>query len=180
MAIILISNNLAKDPLYDKVHILNFLRFTFKDLDMGKLFNKLKNLFKQKPFEIPNAIYGTLKTTGSGFTLIQKDKATLSVDWDQVKQIATYKWDCYIYDLICLEFKLIEQEYLNIHEHMIGFWETAKSMELAFPDIPDNWADKVMLPPFEHNYSVLFPKNVNKKERQDNTEDSRGDIPSKP
>jgi hypothetical protein len=124
---------------------------------MGKIFEKLKNMFKREKVDIPSAENGTLKTTAKGFTLENRSEESFNVDWEQVKQIVTFKKDCFAYDRICLEFKLNEQEYLRIHEHMIGFWEVTKSMQNAFPGISEDWDSKVMLPAFETNYSVLYP-----------------------
>ena len=79
------------------------------------------------------------------------------VRWSDIRAITTFKRDLLTTDLICLRFRISNDEWIELHEEMTGFHEMAGLMQDHFI-IPEGWQDDVMLPPFAVNHRVLWSR----------------------
>jgi hypothetical protein len=92
-----------------------------------------------------------------GFACIRAG-GTTRVKWADVKEIVAFKEDLFAYDLICLAFRVSDNdEWYKIDEEMEGFGEILDPLSEAFPGIPDCWYQDVMHPAFATNAAVLWP-----------------------
>jgi hypothetical protein len=93
----------------------------------------------------------SVSVTTLGFTLNGH-----AVDWEAVRAVAVYKRDLYVYDNICLAFKLSDDSWVEVSEEEPGFSALAKAVERRFPTVPRDWFRQAMFPAFATNYSVLW------------------------
>jgi len=87
----------------------------------------------------------------NGFSL-----SRISVRWSTVRTIATYKWDLWSYDDICLAFQVAEDSWAEVSEDEPGFRELVVEVERRYPSVPRDWFNSVVHPAFETNYRVLW------------------------
>ena len=101
------------------------------------------------------------KLTSDGFIVQNDDDSTEKMVWLEIEQIFTYKVDCFTYDLISLGFvKQDGQIMLQISEDSEEFADLMLAMNKAFPSIDQAWYQKVMLPAFAKNMTILLERPV--------------------
>lgn len=83
---------------------------------------------------------------------------TVSCRWEDVVELAAYKWDLFSYDLICFKFSLADGSFVEAHEEMEGWEELCRALWKHLPGFPavDDWFSKVAFPPFKPNLTILF------------------------
>ena len=85
---------------------------------------------------------------------------TRLLKWDRVNRIAVYKKDEFTTDLICIEFGLPENMVVTLHEELEGYNSVVQAMHLQFEGIEKDWYSKIVQPPFERNYRVIYEKSA--------------------
>ena len=116
--------------------------------------------------QIPDPKYGVLEleSEGLGHTLLDGNR--LSIRWDQIDRITTYKLDLLTTDCICLLFEgRFDASPYQIHEEMMGFGQVFKALRDAFPGISEFWYFDVTTPAFERNETILFERDKVANER---------------
>ena len=81
-----------------------------------------------------------------------------SLLWRDVDEIAAWKVDCYIHDLVCLGFRVRgEVDYYVCDEQTEGWDDLRRDMEAVFKIDPAKW-EQVVKPPMETNLTVLWDR----------------------
>lgn len=75
--------------------------------------------------------------------------------WDRIQSIIGFKRDLYTVDQICLGV-LFEDGSLEFNEDHSGWYQFEKQLRNHFPSINKDWSEKVMLPAFETNLTLLY------------------------
>ena len=88
----------------------------------------------------------------------KKNNKTLLLKWQHVECIAVYKEDEFTTDLICIEYGLAENTSVTIHEKLEGYDSVVQRMHSQFEGIEKDWYSKIVQPPFERNYTVIYEK----------------------
>jgi len=118
------------------------------------ILSKIKSLFSKK---------SEVEVIGAdeiGVFTIRDNNKTLLLKWEQVILIAVYKKDEFATDLICIEYGLVENTLVTIHEELEGYDSVVQRMHLRFEGIEKDWYSKIVLPPFERNYRVIYEKSA--------------------
>jgi hypothetical protein len=91
-----------------------------------------------------------------GFTYTFSD-GPLKIRWDQVSHIDTYKRDHLTTDEVCLD--IFWQEWkMTIGEDTPGWHQFVSRMTEVFPQIPEDWWDIVVQPPFAANFRTIYQR----------------------
>jgi len=98
-------------------------------------------------------------TTDSGFAIVTA-KSTDAVSLDEVRAIVAYKLDELTTDLVCCDIvtgAADGEQIRTIHEELLGFDAAMNAFE-ALPSFDRQWRDKVVLPPFATNRTVIYDR----------------------
>ncbi len=101
----------------------------------------------------------TIRATATGFTIIETDTQLerVSIAWQDINRIETFKQDLFTTDCIYLAFHLRTTETpILVSEESTGFADLFTPMQTAFPSIPERWYFDVMHPAFKTNFTVLY------------------------
>lgn len=99
---------------------------------------------------------GLVESTSDGFLLLLDGPHVARVWWDEVREIVTFKRDLFSFDMICLAFRLSNDEWVEVWEDDPGFPAMTAHLPARFPTIPADWYQQVMFPPFETCERVLW------------------------
>jgi len=97
-----------------------------------------------------------IKVTDDGFTITLNSEVR-NVSWKEIQAINAYKDDLITYDVICLDFVLIDSV-IKITEEIEGWSDLTEKVNNIFPVIDKEWYNNIMLPAFETNFTTLFKK----------------------
>jgi hypothetical protein len=122
----------------------------------ASLWSRAKALFGARPASpAPNR---SIELRDDGFAI--RDDIGGAVEaaarWDEITRIRTYKVDLLTTDCICLLFERRPAPALQVSEEWNGFVDLMDVLRERFPDIPADWYEAVMQPPFERNEATLF------------------------
>ena len=90
---------------------------------------------------------------------LDNESAEISIRWDQMTSVVTYKRDEFTTDCICLAFEVAGRWY-EIHEGMNGWHEAMEAIPSQLPGFPpkEEWLNEVAQPPFALNKKELWRK----------------------
>lgn len=74
-----------------------------------------------------------------------------------IVKIAAYKRDEVVTDLICFELRMADGSFWTLHEEIAGFEDVVAALE-RLPGFFVGWREKVVLPPFDRNWMVVWTK----------------------
>lgn len=98
----------------------------------------------------------TFEYTEDGFKMFLNG-ASKFYPWQDIIEIAAYKVDLLTVDDLRLDIAFADTV-LTISEDLAGFPIFIENLHKNIPDIDANWETKVLKPPFETNYSVIYRK----------------------
>jgi len=123
------------------------------------ILTKIKQWYSSKGKDA-SQIKESIVVHDDGF-IVRKDDARIDIKWREVKQVFTYKVDCWGYDVIRLAFETSDLETtVHVSEDAEHFSELMCAFTGAFPEIDPEWYQKVMQPPFAENFTVLFKRKI--------------------
>lgn len=73
----------------------------------------------------------------------------------EILEIAAYKRDEITVDLICFDVTAADGKIWTYHEDMAGFGDLVAALE-RLPGFDASWRDKVVLPAFDRNWTVVW------------------------
>ena len=79
--------------------------------------------------------------------------------WQDIIEVAAYKVDLLTVDDLRLNISFADTV-ITITEDLPGFSIFIENLHKNIPDITANWEAKVLKPPFETNYSVIYRKHT--------------------
>lgn len=122
---------------------------------MMKTLNSFFPRRRGKPADAPARV----RVSEDGFAVTLTDGSSEEVRWAEVERVFAYKVDCFVYDMIWLAFERAGREtVLQISEEAEGFVDLMLAMNKAFPGIDQEWYQKVMLPAFAENLTLIFER----------------------
>ena len=121
---------------------------------MSRMLNALRKLFRAKQESLPR----TISLGERGFDLIVIGLPAISVHWHEVTRISTYKHDLFAVDSVCLLFELAGERSVEVWEEDDGFRRLADHLRDYFNEVPIDWYEEVLLPPFASNARVLYER----------------------
>ena len=74
-----------------------------------------------------------------------------------IVEIAAYKRDEVVTDLICFELRMADGSFWTLHEEIAGFDDVVAAFE-RLPGFFVGWREKLVLPPFDRNWMVVWGK----------------------
>jgi hypothetical protein len=77
----------------------------------------------------------------------------------EILEIAAYKYDEITTDLICFDVRSSNGTVWTFHEDMAGFGDLIAAFE-RLPGFDANWRDRVVLPAFERNWTLVWVRSV--------------------
>jgi hypothetical protein len=93
-----------------------------------------------------------------GFDLALGGQPTISVQWPEVARISTYKQDLFSVDSVCLLFELAGERSVELWEEDNGFRGLADHLHDYFNEVPIDWFEVVVQPPFATNARILYDR----------------------
>ena len=103
-----------------------------------------------------------------GFRVLVKPEPALPdgelfrIRWTDVQEIVAYKLDLMAVDCICLGFRTQDEaDYYEVVEEDRGYKELASELERVFPEIRNDWFQKVAFPAFETNWTTIWGQPLN-------------------
>lgn len=72
-----------------------------------------------------------------------------------IVEIAAYKRDEVVTDLICFELRMADGSFWTLHEEIAGFDDVVAALE-RLPGFFVGWREKLVLPPFDRNWMVVW------------------------
>ena len=118
------------------------------------MFHALRKLFRTKPSPLPR----TISVRKDGFDLIVSGSPLTSVQWADVARISTYKYDLFSVDSVCLLFELTGNRSVEVWEEDSGFRGLADHLHDYFDEVPIDWFEVVVQPPFATNARLLYDR----------------------
>ena len=100
----------------------------------------------------------TLVLSPNGFTIHERKKSDLAVEWNLITKIVAYKVDEWSTDLVCFDLWAGGNPFVTIHEDMPGFIEVTDAMAGVFQGYLASWRQDVILPPFERNETLVWER----------------------
>lgn len=108
--------------------------------------------------------YYRLLLNDSGFDVVKDEKVIGRVDWMQVKKIEAFKQDLFSYDLLCMEFTLLNEEIIEVNEDVDNFELMINDMN-KYCCVDDEWKNKVIDGAFLPNNFSVYDKSGQTKKR---------------
>lgn len=118
------------------------------------MLHALRKLFRIKPEPLPRII----SERRDGFDLIESGRPTISVHWLDVTRISTYKHDLFAVDSVCLLFELAGGSTVEVWEEDNGFRGLSDHLHDYFSEVPIDWFETVVQPPFATNARLLYDR----------------------
>ncbi len=116
------------------------------------MLHALRKLFRRKPEPLPR----TISEHKDGFCLIESGRPTTFVQWLEVTRISTYKRDLFGVDSVCLLFELAGGRSVEVWEEDNGFGRLSDRLHAYFSEVPIDWFETVVHPPFATNARLLY------------------------
>jgi len=114
---------------------------------LGRLIGKLSKDNEPPP---------RLEVGEDGFSYVRSAGKT-TVSWSDVKEVFAFKRDIFVFDLICIGFRVSDDgEYWEIDEQMPGYEDVLPAVTKAFPGLDPAWWEKVAFPTFKTNLVTLW------------------------
>ena len=92
--------------------------------------------------------------------IVKDEQCLIRIALDEIDRIEAYKIDEWATDLICFDLHTKqngEPIMVFIHEETAGFAEMTDLLR-TLPGFDRDWREKVFLPPFEENRTVIFTR----------------------
>ena len=139
--------------------VFNKIEKFFIDKSSDRVAKKLLE-GKYKEVSLENPKYGIIELFENGFQIRNnKNTQKVKIEWNDIKEIFTYKRDLYTTDLICLGWTLSKtNKMVETHEEMLGFKKLCDAMLDQFKKIPVTWYIDVAHPAFKTNGTLLWSK----------------------
>lgn len=83
-----------------------------------------------------------------------------TIAWENVQEVYVFKRDIFAIDLICLAFRLNNDESLELNEQMKSWKYLVENLPKYLPDCPtfEQWFMDVAFPAFELNLIKIYPR----------------------
>jgi hypothetical protein len=78
------------------------------------------------------------------------------IRWSDIIEINAYKIDSITVDTLCMNIVTAQGQTHIVSEDTAGFKQFTSSLLAQYPTIDPDWQPKVIFPPFEENFMVLF------------------------
>ena len=80
------------------------------------------------------------------------------LQWSDVREVAAFKRDCWVHDLLMVQFQCADGATLKVHEEMYGFESAMRSLPnfLVGCRPYDDWWHPVVVPAFATNWTVIW------------------------
>jgi hypothetical protein len=105
----------------------------------------------------PKPLTLAIRVTDENITVLEGDRQCWQVEWDDIREIVTFKLDYGTYDDIRLAFR-VDDLWVEVSEDAQGWSILSSAMARRFPTIPTDWYWTVMLPPFATCDRVLYER----------------------
>ena len=126
----------------------------FAALLVGYMWMRLR---QKKAILAPPAPRFTIEVDGDGVTLRKGASMTAWMRWEDIRAVASFKVDCYAYDLICFAVEAREEGAgFVVNEEHPQFEELVGAFEARLPGFDGEWFRKVAFPAFETCETVLY------------------------
>jgi hypothetical protein len=79
------------------------------------------------------------------------------IKWEEINTIIAYKKDLLTVDLVCIEI-FYNNSQIIITEEVLGWHHFVEQLRIVFPNIPINWYNDIIIPPFATNLTILYQK----------------------
>ena len=102
-----------------------------------------------------------LEIQGGGFSILENDKESINIRWEEIVEIVAFKRDLLTVDLVCFNFRAIrkgENIWILIHEEMKGFDVLTNELQRRLSEFDSDWRDKVIKPAFASSCTTLYLK----------------------
>jgi hypothetical protein len=108
-------------------------------------------LFERRP-RTPEIVVGP-----DGFSIVDRGRPVVHVNWPAVKEIFVLKRDLVTYDTIRLCFRVSDDEsHYEVDEDWAGYEELCEEVERRFELCEPDWRSTVAFPPFATNLTTLW------------------------
>lgn len=98
---------------------------------------------------------------GKGFTIVSlsdPSESPIAVEWSSVLEATAFKRDLWSTDRVCIEFRLVDDSEVEVHEEMKGWSELCEALPSNLTGAPawTDWFMEITTPAFELNPTPLF------------------------
>ena len=129
--------------------------------NIGAFFYRKKlanNSSSKKSFDEIYNDSGVFEYTADGFKILYQDFEK-ELKWSEITELGAYKADLITYDQIEMRIVYGEMSF-TISEELPGWYQFVRKTKDIFQTIPKDWNVKIVFPPFETNYTVLYKKSI--------------------
>jgi len=125
--------------------------FLAPNAKLTKIYHKLKVKETQKEL-------GVFSYTTNGF-IVKIDNKNKTVKWHEIISMTAYKKDKYTYEDIYIDILLLDKSIFSINEETKGWLQFLVRTKTEFSTINQFWENKILLPAFETNRTLIYHKN---------------------
>jgi len=111
----------------------------------------------QKEFEAKQNDLGYFEYSEDGFRVKLKS-GNKTVKWNDIDTIISYKVDKWTIDEIVMQLYLADGTTLNLGEDTPGWYQFAKRIKEAMPELPATWQIDIAAPAFQRKTTLLFDR----------------------
>jgi hypothetical protein len=98
-----------------------------------------------------------VKCDDEGFEVFEEARSQARVRWSDVLEVFAYKMDLFMYDEICIGFRVsADGTHWWVSEEFIGYRELIEELRHRFPGIREDWFSTVAFPAFVPNRTTLW------------------------
>lgn len=101
--------------------------------------------------------HGVFEYCTTGFSMLLNEEKK-EVAWLEVERLEAYKIDLLSVDEVCLDI-VLSNSVITITEETDGWNNFLLQLHEQFPRIEKDWYPKIIQPPFQTNYTVLYERN---------------------
>lgn len=136
--------------------------FLFRLVNPKNIFVKSNSLLGKKiiaeQFELEQKAYGIFEYDEKGFFLTLENVKEY-YKWETINKIYGYKIDLYVYDEICIDVILDDENKFTITESTWGWYQFLIRLNENIESISKDWNIQITIPAFETNLTLLYDKN---------------------